>query len=420
VAVVETESAGSMLPRGASMTALLEQHLGRYEIEAQVGAGGFGDVYRAFDPLLRRRVALKLMRPGGSGADVPLLLSSCLREARAASALNHPGIVTIHDMGEFESHPFIVMEWIEGGTLRSMLRDHTTVSPAEAGEIGSQVAAALARAHDAGIVHRDLKPENVMRRSDGVVKLLDFGLAMENPSQPELSSEAEGAAPHEETNAAPASTTASTLPMRSGWVAGTLGYIAPEIMRGQPPSPSSDLFALGVVLYEMLTGRHPFGGRTPRETQQRILTSDPLPMELPLTLPPGWQELIMQLMESDPENRPPSATEALHVLMGRLSLDATGIHRPGEPAFSRDAGARASLMPDRDQLLKSMSVRRTTPTRWSDACRVCGSATLEGARVCGDEIERGSAPGSTTEWPPAPTGWGRGPRSDSGDAFRLA
>ena len=214
--------------------------LGHYEIRSQIGAGGMSQVYLAEDSKLRRKVALKLL-----SADLTKNADRLRRfelEAQAASALNHPNIITVYDIGESEVGRFIVMELVAGRTLRAIISEDN--SPETALALGTQMAKALSAAHAAGITHRDIKPDNIMVRDDGYVKVLDFGLARLLPN---VSGE-----------------DAATLAQQTtpGTVIGTIAYMSPEQANGQSVSPPSDVFALGIVLYELATGRHPFRADT--------------------------------------------------------------------------------------------------------------------------------------------------------------
>ena len=265
-----------------------ESRIGRYRAEEKVGSGGFGDVYRATDPVLDRTVALKVIRT--SKGEAANQLKDALAEARTASALNHPSIVTIYDVDEHDGEAFIVMEWIDGRSLREVLTGIPT-PPQRVAVLGKQIASALLRAHEVGIVHRDLKPENIMVRTDDLVKILDFGLALHRPAVDTSVQETMGLE-----------------------IAGTLPYMAPEQLEGGPADASSDLFALGVILYELVTGRHPFAADTPFAISRRILHAEPEAPATHVDLPTGWNELILQLLTKDRNARAAAKADTLPVL----------------------------------------------------------------------------------------------------------
>jgi eukaryotic-like serine/threonine-protein kinase len=243
-------------------TSFVGRSLGHYQTLSLIGAGGMGEVYLAEDTRLGRKVALKLL-PAAFTQDRERV-RRFKQEARAASSLNHPNILTIHEIGEASAAEggahYIVSEFVEGATLRSMARSGR-LDIGKAKVIAEQVAGALSVAHGAGIVHRDIKPENVMVRPDGLVKVLDFGLAKltETPEPPDSE----------------ASTNMSTAP---GMVMGTVSYMSPEQARGQKVDHRADIFSLGVVLYEMLAGRRPFEGATMSDVIAALLTAEPPPL----------------------------------------------------------------------------------------------------------------------------------------------
>jgi serine/threonine protein kinase len=232
-------------PRASgSVDPLVGRRVGHYEIERVLGAGGMGIVYLARDTKLGRTVALKSL-PAEFAHD-PRRRERLSHEARAAAALTHPGIATVYALEEIDDRLFIATEHVVGQTLREQLSGGP-LSPADAMQIAADVARALAAAHRGGVIHRDLKPENVMRSDSGAVKILDFGLARQTgPALP------------------PAGTMAATAAARTdpGTVLGTVGYMSPEQVRGEVADHRSDIFSLGAVLYEMLTGRPPFEGGT--------------------------------------------------------------------------------------------------------------------------------------------------------------
>ncbi|MEO5720498.1 MAG: protein kinase [Chthoniobacterales bacterium] len=224
----------------ADPDALIGDRLGHYQIESVLGLGGMGVVYLARDEKLGRQVGLKLLPPSLVADEAQL--ERLQREARTASALNHPNIVTIHEIGEVNGTHYIATEYIEGITLRERLAQGS-IPPNESLEIARQFVSALSVAHEAGIVHRDIKPENIMLRRDGLVKVLDFGIA----------------------KLAPSSAAESLLKTREGAVLGTVAYMSPEQARGLEVDARTDIWSAGVVLYEMLTGHQPFSGATPTD-----------------------------------------------------------------------------------------------------------------------------------------------------------
>src|SRR5262245_18981416 len=270
--------------------------IGRYRIRERVGGGGNGVVYRAHDDLLARDVAIKILSDPDPN-EPSLSRVTLTREAQAASALNHPNIVTVYDVGETESGPYIVMELIDGRTIRSLIKEKPSTEDVLA--IGTQVARALELAHGAGIVHRDIKPENVMVRRDGVVKVLDFGLA--KPVSPEERPEA------------------LTAVTSTGTIAGTTAYMSPGQARGEPLEPPSDIFALGTTLYELLARRHPFQAGDTVATLARVLSDTPAPPStLNPEIPAVLDQLVMRMLAKAPRQRPATAEglEALALVSG--------------------------------------------------------------------------------------------------------
>jgi serine/threonine protein kinase/Tol biopolymer transport system component len=257
--------------------------LGPYEILSPLGAGGMGEVYRARDPRLGREVAIKVL-PTSFSADAGRL-RRFEQEARAAGILNHPNITAVYDIGEADGAPYVVSELLEGETLRSVLAGGK-LSARKAIDYSLQIAHGLAAAHEKGIVHRDLKPENLFVTRDGRVKILDFGLAKLIHPEPLTGS----------ATSAPTAT-AGTEP---GVVLGTVGYMSPEQVRGEPADHRSDIFSFGTVLYEMIAGRRPFRGDTAVETMSAILKEDPpkLATEAP-DLPSGAQRIVDHCLEKD-------------------------------------------------------------------------------------------------------------------------
>lgn len=270
---------------------MVGQTLGNYRIVEEIGKGGMGVVYRAYDERLRRNVALKLLPEEiASHAD---RRTRILAEARAASALNHPGITTIYEVGEEGEQLFIVMELVTGRTLRAMLADGPA-EPRTLARVGAQVAEALAAAHAQGVVHGDVKPENIILQADGRVKLLDFGIARQTAAETLTLTQSK----------------AAHAWLRDSEVAGTLAYMAPELFRGEPTDARADLFSLGVVLYELAAGRRPFPGPTATALTSQIV-NDPAP---PLTgapnlVPAELARIVHKLLEKQPGSRYQSARE---------------------------------------------------------------------------------------------------------------
>src|SRR6266545_524779 len=255
--------------------------IGHYQVVSLLGVGGMGQVYLAEDEKLRRKVALKLL-PASYTRDESRL-RRFQQEARAASALNHPNILTIHELGEVNGEQFIATEFVEGETLRERLK-RAPLNLAETLDVAVQIAGALAAAHKAGIVHRDIKPENIMLRHDGYVKVLDFGLAKLTEQQE------------------PATQTSATenVDISSGLVMGTVKYMSPEQARGLQVDPRSDIFSFGVVLYEMIAGRPPFEGKNSNELISTILKKEPSPLS---DVPQETQRLISRALRKKKEDR---------------------------------------------------------------------------------------------------------------------
>ncbi|HET8772386.1 MAG TPA: protein kinase [Thermoanaerobaculia bacterium] len=281
--------------------------LGRYRLLSLLGEGGMGKVYRGFDSALRRSVAIKLLPPE-LGAD-PSRLARFVQEACAASALNHPNVVTVYDIGEErldgdrERVRYIAMELVEGETLR----DVVLRGPLELRDglgIAVQIAEGLAAAHAAGIVHRDLKPENIMVNASGVVKLLDFGLA---------------SFPREEPPAPIRGQKTAMLKTAPGMLIGTAGYMAPEQILGHAVDARADVFSLGCVLHEIAAGQQAFEGDSPVDTLHKIIYGEPSPVrEIRAGLPPELARIVRKSLEKSPEDRYQSANDVAADLRGLL------------------------------------------------------------------------------------------------------
>jgi serine/threonine protein kinase/Tol biopolymer transport system component len=289
--------------------------LGPYEIESLVGAGGMGEVYRASDPRLGRRVAVKVL-PSTLSSD-PERVRRFEQEAHAAAALNHPNILSVYDIGVHERSSYIVSELLEGETLRELLAN-ASMTARKAIEYAIQIARGLAAAHAKGIVHRDLKPENVFVTSDGRVKILDFGLAKLMQADSAVAG-------------------ATALPTRPGPTApgtllGTMGYMAPEQVRGFDVDHRADIFPFGAILYEMLAGRRAFDGVTAADTISAILDKQPLDLGLAArAITPALERIVDRCLEKAPEARFQTAADlafALETLPSHSEVAATAAASP--------------------------------------------------------------------------------------------
>jgi Tol biopolymer transport system component len=283
--------------------------LGPYEIISPLGAGGMGEVYRARDTRLGRDVALKVL-PDSFAHDADRL-RRFEQEARAVAALNHPNLLAIHDIGEQNGTRFIVSELLEGQSLRAEL-DSGPLPQRKASDYAAQIAQGLAAAHEKNIVHRDLKPENIFITREGRIKILDFGLAKFAPAKPETRHESAGL-------------TLTSSPTEAGMVMGTAGYMAPEQVRGAAIDSRTDIFAFGVVLYEMVSGKRAFRRDTAAETMTAILKEDPPELADSPPVSPGLERIIRRCLEKQPEQRFQSAKDlafALEALTGTTSKTA--------------------------------------------------------------------------------------------------
>jgi serine/threonine protein kinase len=267
-----------------------------YEVLGLLGAGGMGEVYRARDPVLNREVAIKVL-PSFVLHD-PDRLRRFEKEAQAAAALNHPNIIAIHRFGVFEGAPFLVSELLVGDTLRQLL-ERGPLPIRKAVDTAVQIAHGMAAAHEKGVVHRDLKPENLFVTRDGRVKILDFGLA-------------KLMAPQDDPDATSPTIGHGTIP---GVVMGTINYMSPEQVRGKTVDHRADIFAFGVILFEMLAGKRPFQRPTAAETMTAILNEDPQSLsQLVPTISPGLQRIVHRCMEKNPEQRFQSASDLAFAL----------------------------------------------------------------------------------------------------------
>src|SRR5215467_711857 len=322
--------------------------LGDYEVANLLGSGGMGEVYRARDKRLARDVAIKLL-PLFVSSD-PDRLRRFEQEAQAAAALNHPNILAVHQLGTYDGAPYLVSELLEGETLRRQLQ-RSRLAVRRAIDYGVQIARGLAAAHEKGIAHRDLKPENLFVTKDGRIKILDFGLAKLTRPNPGPSN------------------TAPTLSSETdaGVVMGTVGYMAPEQVRGQTADHRADIFAFGTILYEALTGQRAFRKPTSVETMNAILNEEPASVSvLAPTAPLALQRIVQRCLEKNPEQRFQSAHDlafALEALSDSGSSPAMGPfrairfwRRATGPPKSRTSGDAASAVvsraPSRNRYIK--------------------------------------------------------------------
>src|SRR6266700_2079569 len=271
--------------------------LGRYEIRSQIGAGGMGEVYRAYDPKMNREIAIKIL-PAAFSADKERL-ARFEQEAQAAGSLNHPNILAIYHIDTHDSAPYIVAELLEGETLRERMGGMALAQRRAIG-YGLEIANGLAAAHAKGIVHRDLKPDNIFITKDERAKLLDFGIAKLTQAD---GGQSQTDIPTRRVNTDP------------GVVIGTAGYMSPEQVRGQAVDHRSDIFSFGAILYEMLSGRRAFHGESAADTMSAILKEDPPDLsDTNQNVSPALERLVNHCLEKDPESRFHSASDLAFAL----------------------------------------------------------------------------------------------------------
>ena len=295
----------------------IREKLGHYEILRPIGAGGMGEVFVARDPKLGRKVAIKLLPPRlATDRDT---LARFTQEARSASALNHPNIVTIHEVGAAEDAPFIVMEYVDGRDLRTLIGE-SALPVRQVLDVATQIADGLAAAHERGIVHRDLKPENIMITRDGYVKILDFGLAKVVGPTPEGEHTIQLEMP-------------GTMP---GTILGTVGYMSPEQATGKRLDFRSDLFAFGAILHELATGTPAFNGETAIDTLSAILHHEPPSVvKINPRAPVQLADVIRRLLAKSPDDRYASTRDLareLKLLRDRVVAEESGFHQPVAPS----------------------------------------------------------------------------------------
>ena len=305
---------------------MVSRQLSHYQIIKKLGAGGMGEVYLAQDTRLDRKVAIKILL--AKALEDGHARKRMLREAKAAATLDHPNICTIHEVNEEGDDPFIVMQYVEGETLWDKAMN-SPLAPAEVVQIGIQAAEALAEAHSKGIIHRDIKPQNVIITPRGQVKILDFGLAKLLPIEGAVDSEAR----------------TETRLTEQGQILGTVAYMSPEQLKGYDSDARSDIFSLGVTLYESATGKHAFAGNSKIEISSQVLhVEPPLPSQIAPGIPPGLEEIILKAMTKDVEARYQSANALLadlRTLQTSLSIGSGLLTIPPRSAVVTAAVSRA-------------------------------------------------------------------------------
>ena len=315
--MVRRQAAPTRAPK-RSMPLASATVLGHFEVLEPLGVGGMGEVYRARDRRLERDVALKVLAPRLL-ADARSV-ARFAREARAASALNHPNIVTVYDIGDSSDGAFIAMELVRGETLASRMKSVRSLT--ECVEVLRQCAAALVAAHDAGIIHRDIKPDNVMVRTDGYVKVLDFGLARLAAT--------DGAIP------------AVTQP---GLLIGTMRYLSPEQACGDPLTTASDIFSLGILAYQLVTGEHPFAGGSDVAIMSGIVTKEAAPPSSKRPeIPPELDALILRMLEKEPADRPTAASLLVQLTRFGATDRAASLTPTGSATLTRSDPTGTALL----------------------------------------------------------------------------
>lgn len=339
---------------------LVGKSISHYQVMALLGSGGMGDVYLARDTRLGRKVALKLLP--NYLTDDESRIRRFKQEARAASALNHPNVLTIYEIEQAGDRYFIATEFVDGETLRQRLKGGR-LRPHEAVEVAAQIATALSKAHQEGIVHRDIKPENVMLDAEGRVKVLDFGLAKYTWS---LNDDAADGANAESVH---------TLP---GMLMGTTAYMSPEQARGLPVDARTDIWSLGVVLYEMLAGHSPFGGQTPSDTLAAILEREPGPLAKEDSgLPAKLERIVGKALRKDREKRYQTSRE--------LALDLESLCRELEGTASSGKASTA------DTETQEMPAVRATRKKSTTAFVLTAVLLLAAAAIVGRWMWRSSS-----------------------------
>ncbi len=322
--------------------------LGRYEIRSQIGAGGMGEVYLARDPKINRDVAIKVL-PAAFSSDSERL-RRFEQEVQATGKLNHPNILAVYDVETHDGAPYVVYELLEGETLRERLIAGA-LAARKAVDYALQIAGGLAAAHEKGIIHRDLKPDNIFVTHDGRVKILDFALA--KLTEPAHNAEAQTDVPTRMVNTDP------------GAVMGTAGYMSPEQVRGQRVDHRSDIFSLGVILYEMLAGKRAFRGESAIETLNAILKEDPTELsESNSQINPALERVVMHCLEKSPEQRFQSARDVAFALESLSGLSSSRTMTAALPLTAGRTKNRERLADERLALSKPAAPQKSLRVDW--------------------------------------------------------
>jgi serine/threonine-protein kinase len=335
IEAMAVEAATEMIAEDQASTNIGKQ-IGHYQVLGHIGRGGMGEVFLAQDTRLGRKVALKLLRSEYTRDEDRLRRFQ--QEARAASALNHPNILTIHDVGEADSQYFIATEYVEGETLRQHI-GRSRMSLGQALDVAAQVAGALAAAHQAGIIHRDIKPENIMLRNDGYIKVLDFGLA--KLAEPKA---AESAAP-----------TLPRVDTEPGMIMGTVNYMSPEQARGLATDAGTDIWSLGVVIYEMAAGCRPFEGETASDVIASILQKEPVPLaHYSPEVPAELERIVEKTLRKGKEERYQDVKDLL------TDLKSLAAETPQVLPVVPEGKSRRALQPTREKSPSAGNWKRRT------------------------------------------------------------
>lgn len=343
---------------------MIGKSFGPYRIESKLGEGGMGVVYRATDTDLDRPVAIKMLldNAAGTGSDGGDTVARFMREAKAASRLQHPAIMTIYQFGVEEGTRYLVMEYIDGPTLKKLIATRS-LTLKEICDFGIQVADGLALAHEKGVIHRDLKPENVMITDRGQAKILDFGLAKLHDASKPLSDETE----------------VDFLKTTVGTVLGTVSNMSPEQARGEPVDAKTDVFALGIILYEMCAGRNPYMAATAQATMANILTKDPeLVSELNPMVPPELERLIHLCLRKKASERPSAADTTAELKRIQSSVSFREMATSAEQSAPAAAPAAAPAVASPSGVTAAKSSAQVQPFAGFAGRSKSGSGTASG------------------------------------------